>query len=487
MGIVGKKGNAAVAASTRADGSGGNMIELSVVNETGSALSAASPTVIKIVGCGGGGSSAVNRLIDSGVENVEFVVLNTDLQALNVSKAEKRIAIGQKLTGGLGAGGNPQVGENAAKEDTELITNIVKGADMVIVTAGMGGGTGTGSAPIVANIARAQGALTIAVVTTPFGFEGPVRMRYAEDGLKKLREQVDSLIVIPNQQVMKVAGVDKKLSYREAFRLADDVLCQGVQGISDIITKPGDVNIDFADVKSVMKDQGEAILGVGVGEGEKRALDAAQAAISNPMLEDRQIDGAKNILINITSSGDLAMSEIEEIVKNVSGNASKDVQIFWGQVFDENMGDKISVTVIATGFNQDEEEKAVPGATEEPVDDNIMSIGEFVTTLHGKTPSAESSGVFADPSTVSSTSLANPGLFDEVANKNISVPHENAPTDEEGKRTGSLSDALRDSSLGSHGIKPPVGFNRNSGDLTQPACWRNLDGLSRTINLSDDK
>lgn len=446
------------------------MIELSVVNETGSALSAASPTVIKIVGCGGGGSSAVNRLIDSGVENVEFVVLNTDLQALNVSKAEKRIAIGQKLTGGLGAGGNPQVGENAAKEDTELITNIVKGADMVIVTAGMGGGTGTGSAPIVANIAREQGALTIAVVTTPFGFEGPVRMRYAEDGLKKLREQVDSLIVIPNQQVMKVAGVDKKLSYREAFRLADDVLCQGVQGISDIITKTGDVNIDFADVKSVMKGQGEAILGVGVGEGEKRALDAAQAAISNPMLENRQIDGAKNILINITSSGDLAMSEVEEIVKNVSGNASKDVQIYWGQVFDPNMGDKISVTVIATGFNSEQEEEKNVASENSSVDDNVMDYGEFEKALHNKnSSSAPEAHAFADADTVSGTSLANPGLFDEVTNKNISVPHENAPTDEEGKRTGSLSEALRDASRSRHGIQAPEGFNRNSGDLTQPA------------------
>jgi cell division protein FtsZ len=461
------------------------MIGLSVIDEAGSALSAASPTVIKIIGCGGGGSSAVNRMIDAGVDNVEFVVLNTDLQALNVSKAQKRVAIGQKLTGGLGAGGNPQVGEDAAKEDTERITNIVKGADMVIITAGMGGGTGTGSAPIVAGIAREQGALTIAVVTTPFGFEGPIRMRYAEDGLKKLRENVDSLIVIPNQQVMKI--VDKKLNYREAFRLADDVLCQGVQGISDIITKPGEVNIDFADVKTVMRGQGEAILGVGTGEGENRAVDAAQAAISNPMLEGRQIDGAHNILINITSGEDLAMSEIEEVVNNVSNNADADHQVFWGQVLDPDMGDKVSVTVIATGFKPAEKEKVGGANAEKHEDSNVISYGEFESVLHGKQGgTGAEDDKFSDTDTVSSTSLANPGLFDENTNKNISVPHENAPVDDDGKRTGSLSAALA-SSLNNHGIQPPAGYKRNSEDLQQPACWRNLDGLSRVINLTDDK
>ena len=461
------------------------MIGLSVIDEAGSALSAASPTVIKIIGCGGGGSSAVNRMIDAGVDNVEFVVLNTDLQALNVSKAQKRVAIGQKLTGGLGAGGNPQVGEDAAKEDTERITNIVKGADMVIITAGMGGGTGTGSAPIVAGIAREQGALTIAVVTTPFGFEGPIRMRYAEDGLKKLRENVDSLIVIPNQQVMKI--VDKKLNYREAFRLADDVLCQGVQGISDIITKPGEVNIDFADVKTVMRGQGEAILGVGTGEGENRAVDAAQAAISNPMLEGRQIDGAHNILINITSGEDLAMSEIEEVVNNVSSNADADHQVFWGQVLDPDMGDKVSVTVIATGFKPTEKEKVGGAAAEKNEDSNVISYGEFESVLHGKQGvTGAEDDKFADTDTVSSTSLANPGLFDENTNKNISVPHENAPVDDDGKRTGSLSAALA-SSLNNHGIQPPAGYKRNVDDLQQPTCWRNLDGLSRVINLTDDK
>ncbi|MFA6937471.1 MAG: cell division protein FtsZ [Treponema sp.] len=459
------------------------MLELSVVNDTGSALSAVSPTVIKIIGCGGGGSSAVNRMIDAGVENVEFVVLNTDLQALAGSKAQKRVAIGQKLTGGLGAGGNPLVGENAAKEDTEIISNVVKGADMVIITAGMGGGTGTGSAPVVAKIAHEQGSLTIAVVTTPFAFEGPVRMRYAEDGLKKLREAVDSLIVIPNQQIMKI--VDKKINYRVAFKMADDVLCQGVQGVSDIITKPGVVNVDFADVKSVMKDQGEAILGVGVGEGEDRANQAAQAAINNPLLADRQIDGAKSILVNITSSEELAMSEIEDIINDISENANKEHQLFWGQVLDPDMGEKVSVTVIATGFNKTSEDAIDAEKEAEPEDDNVMSYGDFQTVLHGKSslPDNEKSDSVEN---ISSTSLSNPGLFDDNANKNISVPHENAPLDEDGKRTGSLSDALKEASKLNRNIEPPEGYKCNSGDLTQPAVWRNLNGLTRTINLTDD-
>lgn len=461
------------------------MIELSVVNESGSALSAASPTVIKIIGCGGGGSSAVNRMIGAGVENVEFVVLNTDLQALNISQAEKRIAIGQKLTGGLGAGGNPQVGEDAAKEDVELIKNIVNGANMVIITAGMGGGTGTGSAPIVAQIARESGALTIAVVTTPFEFEGPVRMRYAENGLAKLREQVDSLIVIPNEKVMKIAQTDKKLTYKEAFRLADDVLCQGVQGISDIITKPGEVNIDFADVKSVMKNQGEAILGVGRASGENRVQEAAQQAINNPMLENCPIDGAKNILINITSGEDLAMSEVQSIVDIVSENAAKDHQVFWGQVLDPDMGDTIAITVIATGFVDDTNEPNFSSEEKNPVDDNIMTYDTFQNIMQGKTPVIPSDSL-KTPETISGTTSANPGLFDDNFNKNTVVPHENAPVNDEGKRNGSLLSSYADSIKPSSSIQPPQGYQIDSNNVSQPACWRNLNKLSRTINLSDE-
>ncbi len=460
------------------------MIELSVVNETGSALSAASPTVIKIIGCGGGGSSAVNRMIDACVENVEFVVLNTDLQALNISRADKRIAIGQKLTGGLGAGGNPMTGEAAAKEDVELIKNIVDGANMVIITAGMGGGTGTGSAPIVANIARESGALTIAVVTTPFSFEGPVRMRYAEDGLAKLREQVDSLIVIPNEKIMKIAENDKKLSFKEAFRLADEVLCQGVQGISDIITKAGEVNIDFADVKTVMKNQGNAILGVGHASGENRVQEAAQQAINNPMLENCPIDGAKNILINITSSEDLAMAEVKNIIDIVSETASKDHQVFWGQVIDPDMGDEIAVTVIATGFVNDEEDECFAAEEKKAIDENIMTYDSFQNIITGKAPVIPSDSL-SSPDAISSTSTANAGLFDDNFNKNIAVPHENAPVDENGKREGNILSSFAESMKQTSGIQPPQGYNVDKSDINQPSIWRNRP-LSRTINLSDD-
>ena len=256
-----------------------------------------SPTVIKVIGAGGGGSNAVNRMIEEGLQHVEFIVANTDKQALSKSVAENKIVIGSKLTNGLGAGGKPEIGEKAAIEDSEAIANILKGADMVFVTAGMGGGTGTGAAPVIAKIAKEQGALTVGVVTKPFDFEGNTKKRLAEEGIRKLHENVDTLIVIPNQYLLKI--VDKKTSISQAFKLADDVLRQGVQGISDLITHPGEVNIDFADVKTTMEGKGDAILGIGIGEGENRAVDAALKAIDNPLLEDSHIDGAKNILVNI--------------------------------------------------------------------------------------------------------------------------------------------------------------------------------------------
>ncbi len=349
-----------------------------------------SPTCIKVVGCGGGGGNAVNRMIEAKISNVEFIAINTDLQALSGSKTETRLAIGQKVTKGLGSGGRPDIGEMAADEDREMITNALRGADMVFVTAGMGGGTGTGSAPIVAQIARELGALTVAVVTTPFDFEGPIRMRRAKEGLEKLRAQVDSLIVIPNQQILKV--VDRNTSVPEAFRFADDVLRQGVEGISNIITKPGDVNTDFADVKNTMQGQGNAIFGIGIGEGENRAVDAATKAISNPMLEDSHIDGAKNILINICASDEVSMSEVNDICRIVSASAAQDFNMYWGQVNSPQMGDKISVTVIATGFDNDpktqtpvEEPVVKPAAEAEPVikDPNVVDASEFNSILNG--------------------------------------------------------------------------------------------------------
>ncbi|MCQ2612291.1 MAG: cell division protein FtsZ [Treponemataceae bacterium] len=321
-------------------------MDFSVLNER-----EANPTIIKVFGCGGAGSNAVNRMIDAGVTGVDFIVANTDLQALSRSKAPEKLDIGAKTTGGLGAGGNPDVGEAAATEDIEKIKNSLKGADMVFITAGMGGGTGTGSAPVVARIAKELGALTVGVVTKPFSFEGKVKMRIADTGIEKLHNEVDTLIVIPSDLLKKV--IDKKTSAREAFVIADDVLRQGVQGISDLITKPGDINIDFADVKTTMKGKGDAILGVGIGHGDNRAVDAATYSINNPLLEDSNIEGAKNILINITGSEDLGMFEVEEIVNTIRASADEDVLLIYGTAVDPDMQDKVSVTVIATGFPDD--------------------------------------------------------------------------------------------------------------------------------------
>ena len=307
-----------------------------------------SPTVIKVIGVGGGGSNAVNRMMAAGLQNVDFLVANTDLQALNYSNATVKLAIGSKLTGGLGAGGKPEVGEKAAVEDTETISNAVRGADMVFVTAGMGGGTGTGAVPVIAQIAREQGALTVGVVTKPFGFEGKVKQRLADEGIEKLRKSVDTLIVIPNEHLLKL--VDRRTPIKQAFIMADDVLRQAVQGISDLITHPGVINIDFADVKTTMEGQGDAIMGIGTGEGDNRAVDAATDAINNPLLEDSHIEGANHILINITGNEDLTLLEVEEIVKIVTANADPDALIIYGTATDNSLGDKISVTVIATGF-----------------------------------------------------------------------------------------------------------------------------------------
>ena len=310
-----------------------------------------SPTVIKVIGAGGGGSNAVNRMIACGLENVDFIVANTDVQALNYSNAPQKIPIGSKLTGGLGAGGKPEIGEKAAQEDTETIKEILKGSNMVFVTAGMGGGTGTGAAPVIAKIAREQGALTVGVVTKPFEYEGKVKMALAEEGIKKLRAAVDTLIVIPNQNLLKI--VDKKTPIKEAYKMADDVLRQGVQCISDLITKPGFVNVDFADVKTTMENKGDAIMGSGIGKDENRAVDAATAAISNPLLEDSRIDGAKNILISITGDDSLSLVETEEIARIITATADDDALIITGTAIDQNMNGEILVSVIATGFNSD--------------------------------------------------------------------------------------------------------------------------------------
>ena len=310
---------------------------------------------IKVIGVGGGGNNAVNRMVDNQIKGVQFLAVNTENQVLELSKADVTIQIGEKVTKGLGAGANPQIGEEAAQESREEITKALEGADMVFVTAGMGGGTGTGAAPIVAECAKEVGALTVGVVTKPFAFEGKRRRAAAEKGIEFLTQKVDTIIVIPNDKLLQV--VDKKCTITDAFSKADDVLRQGIKGISDLIQIPGLINLDFADVKTIMTEQGEALMGIGVGEGENRAADAAKMAINSPLLET-SIDGAKGILLNISGSSDLSIFEVNEAAEIISDAADPDANIIFGSVIDESLGDKVQITVVATGFNSSA--KSVP-------------------------------------------------------------------------------------------------------------------------------
>ena len=303
---------------------------------------------IKVIGVGGAGGNAVNRMIDAGLGGVEFIVANTDVQALRNSRAAVKLQIGSKITKGLGAGATPEVGRQAALEDTEKIIEVLEGADMVFITAGMGGGTGTGAAPIISSLAAELGALAVAVVTKPFSFEGKQRMEGAEKGLRELHESVDTVITIPNQRLLLT--VDRGTSLHEAFRLADDVLRQAVQGISDLITVPGEINLDFADVKTIMSGMGMAVMGTGLARGENRAVEAANKAISSPLLEEASIEGARGILINITGGEDMTLYEVSEAAEIVHSHAHPDAQIIFGTVIDKKMSDCIKITVIATGF-----------------------------------------------------------------------------------------------------------------------------------------
>lgn len=305
---------------------------------------------IKVIGIGGGGGNAVNRMIEDGVKGVEFIAANTDVQALNDSKAEIKINLGPKLTKGLGAGSNPEVGAKSAEESQEDITNALKGSDMVFVTAGMGGGTGNGAAPIIAKIAKGMGALTVAVVTRPFTFEGPARSHNASEGLEALKQNVDTMVVISNNQVLEMA--DKKTTFLGALHDADNVLRQGVQGISDLITRPGYVNLDFADVTTIMKDKGTALMGVGSATGENRAAEATKKAINSPLLEV-SIDGAKQVLLNITGGTDLGIFEAQDAANIIRDATSDDTNIIFGTSINEDMGDEIRVSVIATGIDDD--------------------------------------------------------------------------------------------------------------------------------------
>ncbi|MBU5484960.1 cell division protein FtsZ [Clostridium sp. MSJ-11] len=315
---------------------------------------------IKVIGCGGGGNNAVNRMIKEGLRNVEFIAVNTDKQALMLSQASQKIQIGDKLTKGLGAGANPEIGQKAAEESKEEISQAIKGADMVFITAGMGGGTGTGAAPVIAGIAKSMGILTVGVVTKPFPFEGRKRMLHAEMGVNNLKDSVDTLVTIPNERLLNI--VDKKTTLMDSFRYADDVLKQGVQGISDLITIPGLVNLDFADVRTIMTDRGLAHMGVGNATGDNRAQDAAKQAISSPLLET-SIVGATGVLLNITGGADLGLLEINEAAEIVQQAADPDANIIFGAVIDESLKDEIRITVIATGFEQDKSIAKEKGAS----------------------------------------------------------------------------------------------------------------------------
>src|SRR3954464_11476519 len=320
---------------------------------------------IKVIGIGGGGGNAVNRMIDAGIEGIEFLVANTDLQALKRSKAPIKIQLGSKLTKGLGAGANPNVGREAALEDTDKIIEVLEGADMVFVTTGLGGGTGTGAAPIIASLATELDALTVAVVTKPFHFEGRRRMHQADQGLRELRECVDTVITIPNERLLHM--VDRGVSLGDSFRVADDVLRQAVQGISDLITVPGFINLDFADVRTIMQGMGMALMGTGYARGENRAVEATQEAISSPLLEEASIKGARGVLINITGGHDLTLYEINEAASIVREEADEDANIIFGHVIDETMADAMKITVIATGFRRETATASLPAGVQMPV------------------------------------------------------------------------------------------------------------------------
>ncbi|MFP4643069.1 MAG: cell division protein FtsZ [Spirochaetales bacterium] len=342
-----------------------------------------SPTIIKVIGVGGGGNNAVNRMIAAGLRNVEFIAVNTDLQALQRAHAETRMPLGSKLTGGLGAGGDPEIGEKAAHEDKEEIKTLVQGADMVFITAGMGGGTGTGAAPVIAEVARELNILTVAVVTRPFNLEGKYKARLAEEGIAKLRDHCDTLITIPNQHLLKI--VDRRTPFTQALQIADDVLRQGVQGISDLITMPGDINIDFADVRTIMKGRGDALMGIGNGEGENRAVDAATNAINNPLLEDAHIEGSKGLLVNVTGGPDFSLTEYEDVLNIITSNAAEDALVIAGTTIDEALDDEVKVTVIATGFVADEDRPPEPAPQQESKEKSeYISLEDWVSMTSGR-------------------------------------------------------------------------------------------------------
>ncbi len=314
-------------------------------------------TIIKVIGIGGAGCNAVNRMIETGIQGVEFIAANTDAQHLNASKAPIKIQLGPKVTGGLGAGSIPEIGEKAAIESKDAITDLLKGSDMVFITAGMGGGTGTGASPIIAQLAKEMDILVVGVVTKPFGFEGKKRMAQAENGISKLVDSVDSLIIINNDNLLKIAS--KNTTYVESFAIANDVLRHAVQGIAELVTGAGVINLDFADLRTIMSEKGRAIMGVGIGRGDNRAQDAVESAISSPLLENDSIEGATGVLINITGGTDLTLHEVNQIANSITKQVDENANVLYGQMIDPNMADEVKVTIVATGFKHREYKKEV--------------------------------------------------------------------------------------------------------------------------------
>jgi cell division protein FtsZ len=409
---------------------------------------------IKVIGVGGGGGNAVNRMIAAKVEGVEFIAANTDVQALQLSQAPVKLQLGVKLTSGLGAGANPDVGRRAALEDSEKIIEALEGADMVFVTTGLGGGTGTGAAPVIASLASEMGALTVAVVTRPFAFEGKRRMQQAERGMQELLDAVDTMIVIPNEKLLAVA---KDAGFFESFRVADDVLRQGVQGISDIITIPGIINRDFADVKTTMSGMGYAVMGTAVRSGANRAVEAAQAAMASPLLEAGAIDGAKGILINISGSSSLKLSEVNEASTLIQDAAHEDANIIFGAVLDESMDDDVKITVIATGFRQGMPERRVKNRDNEmmlPATAPYVrvepkpSIPRFASEVADAYPSGFGSQSLNPIPSTSFEPLGAPAMSTGVNLTGLDLPPANGGYREESKREPSVRVAPEDAAIG---------------------------------------
>ena len=434
---------------------------------------------IKVIGVGGAGNNAVNRMLDLGIKNVDFIAVNTDRQALQKSKANTKIQIGEKITRGLGAGANPDIGAQSAEESKQEITEVLRGADMVFVTAGMGGGTGTGAAPVIARVAKEQGVLTIGVITKPFHFEGTNRMRTAERGIDELQQYVDTLIVIPNQNLFRVAN--EKTTFADAFKMADDVLRSGVQGVTDLMVMPGLINLDFADIRTVMSEMGKAMMGTGDAEGERRAIEAAEAAISNPLLDDVSMKGARGILINVTGGYDMTLYEVDEAANRIREEVDPEANIIFGSTFNEKMNGRMRVSVVATGIDAAAVEQKKRAYGESKAAENGESVEGKIDTavLEGSVP-MEAVNPSAEQSTDTNMSEKASPILGVVSNKtqiNNSPIHHEQPR----KKTPSLFERLT-------GIRRPFSIHstEKSEDRTLSQKQESIQNASTTAPKEED-